>query len=245
MEINFKHDKLVLNLSVDENSGERLISMGALIALAGYILSGPIGFLIVAISGAQPAWVSAGVFAAHYHWVQDIPFYFGFLLVGGMFMIAAGHFLNYRDGNAQIRFHLLLSVAWSIVFASLITFNYICQTTFVHNLALDYRPENDAVIAAFSMSNPLSLCWAIEMWGYAFLGVSSALMSGYYSRKNPLIQKLLILNLAVSLFSAAAIIINVHWMMTIGGLLSYFFWNLLMIVLMMLIYFNSKRSISV
>src|ERR1043166_1997011 len=134
MEANF-------NLTVNEPTGERLISLGAIVALTGFILSGPIGFLIVALTNPQPPWISAAVFAEHYHWIQDIPFYFGFLLVGGMMMVAAGHYLNYDENNKQIQFHLLLSVGWTIVFATLITFNYICQTTYVHNLAIHYKPE--------------------------------------------------------------------------------------------------------
>jgi len=243
MEINFKHDKLELNLSLKETRGERLISLGALTALTGYLLSGPIGFLLIAITVPQPPWVSPSIFAAHYHWVQDLPFYYGFILVGGMLMFAAGHYLNYTGTNKQIQFHLLLSVAWTIVFAALITFNYICQTTFVHNLAVHYKPEYDPSIAAFSMANPMSLSWAIEMWGYAFLGIATALMSGYYNDKNTLIKILLILNLIVSLFSAAAIIVDVNWMMTTGGFISYFFWNVLMIILMTLIYFDSRKNL--
>jgi hypothetical protein len=221
----------------------RLISFGALVALAGYILSGPVAFLIVQWLRPQPTWVSPEVFAANYSSLQNLPYYFGFLLIGGMLMLVAGHYLNYTGENLKTKFHLLVSLGWTIVFCTLISFNYICQTTFVHNLALHYKPEYDPAIFTFSMSNPLSFCWANEMWGYAFLGIATLLMSGYYTGKNKLIFWLLIANGIASLISAFWTIVDVNWVMTLTGLFAYFTWNVLMIVMMILIYTFSKKAI--
>jgi hypothetical protein len=221
----------------------KLISMGALIALAGYMLSGPIAFLIVNFVRPQPVWVSPSVFVDNYHFIQGLPYYFGFLLIGGMLMVVGGHQLNYRSSDAVTKFHLLLSFAWTIIFAVLIAFNYICQTTFVHNLALHYRPEYDAAIAMFSMSNPLSFCWANEMWGYGFLGIATLLLSGYYQIKSKAIYRLLIANGIVSLLSVAWMIADISWVMKPIGLVAYFSWNVLMITLMILIYRYSKSEI--
>lgn len=151
----------------------RLISLGAILALIGYIMSGPVAFVIVHLVKPQPAWISAAVFAENYSVIQDMPFYFGFLLIGGMLMLVAGHYLNFKEDNDEKKFHLLISLGWTIVFCALISFNYICQTTFVRHLALHNKPEYDSAISAFSMSNPLSFCWANEMWGYGFLGISN------------------------------------------------------------------------
>lgn len=41
----------------------QLISLGAFVALIGYITSGPVGFLIVRLVKPQPAWTSPSVFA--------------------------------------------------------------------------------------------------------------------------------------------------------------------------------------
>lgn len=41
----------------------KLISLSALIALAGYVLSGPIAFFLVYLIHQQPPWVSLAVFA--------------------------------------------------------------------------------------------------------------------------------------------------------------------------------------
>ena len=88
----------------------KLISLGSIVALTGYVTSGPLGFLLVKSVRPQPDWVSASVFAANYHVVQDIPYYFGILLISGMLMLGAGHYLNYGDGNSKTKFNLLVSL---------------------------------------------------------------------------------------------------------------------------------------
>ncbi|MBK9985156.1 MAG: hypothetical protein IPP15_22825 [Saprospiraceae bacterium] len=222
------------------NDFSKLISLGALVALGGYVLSGPVAFLLVNTISPQPAWVSPAVFAHHYSVIQDLPFYFGFFLLGGMLMLVAGHYLNYKEGNTMTKFHLLVSLGWTIVFCGLISFNYIGQTTFVHNLAVHYRPEYDSAIAMFSMSNPMSFCWANEMWGYAILGIATLLMAGYYRNKSNVIRGLLIANGVISMMSALWTIVDVSWVMSPFGLVAYFTWNVLMILMMILIYKHSK-----
>lgn len=205
-------------------------------------MSGPVAFLIVNLVKPQPAWSSPAVFAENYGTIQDLPFYFGFLLIGGMLMLAAGHYLNFAEEDDAKKFHLLVSLCWTIIFCSLISFNYICQTTFIHNLALNYKPEYEFAISTFSMSNPMSFCWANEMWGYAFLGIATWLMAGYYRNKNSFIRSLLITNGIVSLTGAIWTITDVSWVMTTVGLVAYFAWNVLMIALMILIYSFSVKT---
>jgi hypothetical protein len=218
---------------------ERLISIGAIVALVGFILSGPVAFILVKQVKPQPQWVSPAVFAQHYHVVQDVPYYFGFLLITGMLMISTGYYLNCKSNDPIGKFMLLLGLGFSIVFSGLISFNYICQTTFIRNLAINYRSEYDSAINTFSMANTLSLSWAIEMWGYAFLGLSTAWSAAYYKNRNNLISALMILNGVLSICSALFTIVNVSWVMTKAGLTSYFGWNILMIVIMTLIYRES------
>jgi hypothetical protein len=221
-------------------SYNQLISYGAIVALVGFVSSGPLGFMLVKLTKPQPMWESAQVFVANYHFVQDIPYYFGLLLIGGMLMIAVGHYLNYSEENRQVKFHLLLSLLWTTAFAALIFFNYICQTTFIRHLALNYNAQNDSIIATFSMANPMSLSWAVEMWGYGILGVATLLMAGYYKEKNKMIGWLLILNGIVSIATVVFTIADINWVLTTAGLVAYMFWNVLMIVLMAMIYRQSK-----
>ncbi|HET9136520.1 MAG TPA: hypothetical protein VFO76_07780 [Candidatus Kapabacteria bacterium] len=222
----------------------QLIRLGAIVALVGYICSGPVGFLVTILVHPQPSWRSASLFASQYDIIQDIPYYFGLLLISGMLMLAAGHYRIARSVSDETSFHLLLSLMWSVVFAALVSFNYLCQTTFIRHLALNYHSENDSLIAAFSLSNPMSLSWAIEMWGYGILGVANLLLSGYYRQKNTLIRSLLIANGIISIATVIVTIIDIHWVMTTPGLIGYFLWNILMIWMMiaMIRYWNIKTT---
>lgn len=218
-----------------------LISFGAMAALIGFILSGPVGFLFVQLVKPLPAWTSAANFSAQYVPLQNLPYYFGFILIGGMLILVVAHYLNADNELPLDKMHILLSVVWTTIFAALVFFNYICQIAFIHHLAIDYTPGNDTVISTFSMANPASLSWAIEMCGYAILGVATWLLSAYYRNKNRTIHYMLIANGIISILSAALFVYDSKWLMTITGLASYFFWNILMIVLLILIYRHSKR----
>jgi len=229
---------------VSEMTNKKLIAVGSIIALMGFILSGPVAFIIVNLLNPQPMWTSPEIFVEHYSMIQDLPYYFGFLLIAGMMMVVAGIFLDYNDALKRIKFQLLLAFGWTVVFCTLISFNYICQTTFVHNLALHYTPANDFAISSFSMANPLSFCWANEMWGYGILGIVTMLISVYYKNRSRMIYWLCILNGIGSLAIVAWTIIDVNWVMTTAGLISYFGWNVLMIVLIVLIYKDSQKIFS-
>jgi hypothetical protein len=218
-----------------------LISLGAKTALFGFIMSGPVALVIVSLIRPQPAWTSPAAFAEHYSIIQNLPYYFGFFLVAGMFMIAAGLFLNYSGGDDEVRFRLLLALGATTVFSVLISFNYICQTTFVANLASEYHAGYDPAILIFSMANPLSLCWAIEMWGYGLLGIATWLMASYYTGRNRWINWLLAANGGVSLVGAIWVSVDISWVMAPVGLMAYMVWNVLMIVVLILIHNNAKK----
>ena len=222
------------------NGKNKLIILGASAALTGFVLSGPVGFLLVQAIRPQPAWTTTNAFVAHYNAWQNLPYYFGFLLVGGMLILAVAHYRTISTETELDKMHIQLSVVWTTIFATLIFFNYICQTTFVHHLATDGKPENDTVIAILSMANPASLTWAIEMWGYAILGVATWLLSPFYREKNKVIYRLLIANGVVSVGSAVLFVIDGKWLLTTIGLASYFAWNLLMIAALLLIYRHAK-----
>jgi hypothetical protein len=183
-----------------------------------------------------------GCICENYSAIQNLPYYFGFIDWGMLMLVSATTLITMK--KMRKKFHLLVALGGQLFFVRWISFNYICQTTFIHNLALHYKPEYDSVISAFSMSNPLSYCWANEMWGYGLLGLATLLMSGYYAGKNNLIRWLLIINGIGSLFGAIWIIIDVSWVMTIIGMIAYVVWNVLMIVLIIRIYYFSKKSIT-
>lgn len=53
----------------------------------------------------------------------------------------------------------------------------VVQTTFLPELARHYDEANASIISAFSMANPTSLAWGLEMWGWGILGVSTSLVA--------------------------------------------------------------------
>ncbi len=224
------------------NHRRTLISFGSIAALIGFILSGPVGSVLVLIIKPQPAWTSAANFVTNYNSLQTIPYYFGFILIGGMLILTVAHHLNADNEPPRDKMHIFLSVVWTTIFAAIIFFNYICQLAFVHHLAIDYKPENDQLIATLTMANPASLSWAIEMWGYAILGVATWLLSAYYREKNKAIYFLLISNGVASVVGAASYVYDGNWLLTTAGVASYASWNILMIVLLILIYRQSKSK---
>lgn len=219
-----------------------MIKRGAYLGLTGFILSGPVAVAIVNMTHPQPPWTSAESFVEHYNFIQNLPYFLGPFLLAGMLLLSAGHYLNYKGEVTGIRSSLFLSVLLTAVFIALVSFNYISQTTFVHTMAMHYRPEFGPLITGFSMSNPMSFCWAIEMWGYGILGIATWLMAPYYNGKNNVIRGLLISNGIISLISPIWTIIDVQWVLSTLGFSLFLFWNFLMMALMIAIikYSSSK-----
>lgn len=220
----------------------RLIAFGALVAATGFVLSGPVSFFIVTKWYPQPAWYSPALFAEHYNAMQNLPYYFGFLLVGGVLMVATGLYLATWDIKPEKKFALLLSFGLTLIFSMLICFNYICQTSFIHQLATHYSHENDAAISLFTMANPTSLCWSIEMWGYGILGIATWMMSEYYRERKKFIRWLLLLNAKLSILGIFLTTVDAGWVISRAGLTAYFGWNILMILIMVLIFADARKN---
>jgi len=153
-----------------QNSALRTGMVGAVTNIAGILLSGPLGLVLVLLIRPNPAWQTAKVWVDNYHVVQSLPFFGGFLLlIGYIVMVAATHQIAEEKHKIYTQIALILTAA----FVTLIFFNYISQTTFLPALVKNYQPEYDAIISTFSLASPQSLCWAIEMWGYALLGLAT------------------------------------------------------------------------
>lgn len=57
-------------------------------------------------------------------------------------------------------------------FTAVVFLNYIIQTTYVPYLAINRPPELAAVLPVFTMANPGSFAWALEMYGWGGIGLS-------------------------------------------------------------------------
>ena len=218
----------------------RIGAWGSLAVFAGILLSGPLSMWLVSATHPQPAWQNADAFFTHYHSMQALPYYFGFLIIAGfVVLIAALH----RTAREQDRLHTLLAVIFTTVFAALISLNYIFQTTFVPALV----GTRDPLSAAFTMANPRSLGWALEMWGYGMLGVGTwfAARAFHGSKLERVTGVLFMLNGILSIITALWTAIDIGWVLTVPGLIGFVIWNLLILVMSALAWVVMRRRIVV
>ena len=209
----------------------RSAAHAALAVIAGIVLSGPLALLVVALVHPQPAWESPALFAAEFHRIQLLPYLGGFVLIGGCVALVA-HLAALAPPAQRGRAQAALALAGA--FAALIVFNYVLQTTFVPALVTPYRPEHDLLVTALAMSNPRSLAWALEMWGYGVLGVATWLVACAFDRTDRLERftgAAFIANGIISIVGALATALAPGWEMTVSGGVAFGAWNLLMIVL--------------
>jgi hypothetical protein len=219
--------------AADKNPSRSVVS-GAIVALAGLILSGPVGLALVALH-PQPSWSGPEAFARAYHPIQGLPYFFGFLLVGGaVYLIAALQ----AFADRAVRARATAALGFAAAFAALIVFNYVVQTTFVPALAQPYAPENGPLIAALALSNPRSLGWAVEMWGYAVLGVATWLVAPVlagHGRFGRIAAALFVANGPVSIVGGVWTALRPGWVMSPAGLTLFAAWNVLVAMMVALV----------
>lgn len=201
---------------------------GALCALIGAVASGPVSFALVQVLHPQPAWRDAELFAASYHPLQLLPFVFGFLLVGGFAVLAAG--LHHLASPTQ-QPRTLAGLVFTSAFAGLVFLNYFAQTILVPGWVTPYAPEHAAGVAIFSMSNPRSLAWAIEMGAYGLLGVATWFQATVFAgtRLAHVTRALFVANGVMSVVGTLWTIAIPGWVMTNIGLFAFAGWNVLII----------------
>jgi MFS family permease len=213
--------------SLPDASARRLGVYGAVATLLGIVLSGPLALLVVNQVHPQPPWDRPALLASHYHPIQTLPFLAGFILVGGLVLLVVS---LHSMARAELRPFTRCGVVLTAVFASFILLNYTIQTTFVPHLLEHYSDENAALLTAFSMVNPTSLAWGLEMWGYGFLGVATWLVAPVLgeSRLGRAASRLFVANGVVSVVSAVWTAVQPGWVMTIGGYVGFAAWNILL-----------------
>ena len=229
-----------MQTSIRTTSALRAGIWGAALTVAGILLSGPIGLLAVTMIHPSPPWIDAASYAQFFHPVQTAPFFGGFFLVGGYVVMMAA---LYELADEQQKTPALIAVTFTAIFATLIFFNYINQTTFIPALVQSYRPEHDSAISTFSLANPLSLCWAIEMWGYALLGVATWLTASIFNRNRieKLTAALMIANGIVSIVGGIVTAWNLGWVLTTPGVVSYVGWNALVLALSVFVILSLRK----
>ena len=211
----------------------KLGKWGAIIAFLGTLFSGPIAMGLVYLVQPQPEWKSVSVYVSNFHPVQTVPFYFGFLLLGGSITMMASIFLISKDKGKP-----LLGLIFTTIGCAMIFFNYFLQNTVVPALVWNYVPENGPILAFLTMSNPLSFSWAVEMWGYGFLGVGTWFAASFFSisKLEKTAKILYIVNGILSVAGALVTAYDLRWVLNIPGLISYGLWNILYVVLIIYFY---------
>lgn len=198
---------------------------------AGVVLSGPAVMAFLHFVAPQPAWTDAATFVMHYRRIQIAPYVLGVLLVGGATTMTAVHARRLIDGTRRA----LVGVALS-AFVTMIGLNYVLQTTFVPSMVATYRPELATSVEHFSMASPHSLAWALEMWGYAFLGIATWLVVPSL-RSTPLQRlaaRLCVANAVLSLAGGVATAARLEWVFSPVGLACFGAWNVVMAALAVL-----------
>ena len=219
--------RLIVRLS---NSRAKYLSVSALLVTIGILFSGPVGLFIVRASGEQPPWQSVKVFVENYSPIQAMPYAFGFLLVAGFLLFFASLVNAGKDEQKPLE---MMGLTLGIVFGSLISLNYIIQVAYIPN-ALD---QNEAILSFATMANPKSLAWAIEMFGYAILGLATIVVAPLFSGGGlqRTIKRLLIVNGVASIGGAVAATMDLSAMLSTPAMIGYYFWNILIVVIMVLI----------
>jgi hypothetical protein len=197
----------------------------------GLLLSGPAGFPLANAIAPQPRWTGPDSFMEHYDFIQAAPYFFGFLMLVGF---PALHVSILAGAPPRWRPLATLSLILVAVFAALIGFNYIAQTTIVPGAVRRGGVEGGAVVALLTMSNPSAVCWAIEMYGYGFLGLASACAAPCFggSRVERAAATLLVANGVVSVLGAGLTSYDPDWVQTTAGLVAFGAWNLLVLAML-------------
>jgi hypothetical protein len=210
---------------------DRFLVVGLWLSMAGALLSGPLALAVVGAAHPQPPWQDAATFAANYHPVQLLPYLLGLLLVSGFLVVIASlHAL----AAPEHRVHTGVAQLFAAAFGALIFLNYVLQTTLVPVLARPFHGDDAALLAASTMTNPGSLAWGLEMWGYGLLGVAtwlSAPVLGDRDSRSRIAAGCFRLNGAVSVVGALATVWDRGWLLSPAGLIAFGAWNLLVIVM--------------
>ena len=213
--------------------------MAVKINMAGILLSGLFFPLLTAFIHPQPKWQTPDLFIASYHWLQTATFFFGYLLVtGSVLTFIALYFLTEKNKKI-IAFS---GLAINIIFSGIVILNYIIQTTWIPYLAFNNPAETKFLIAAFTMSNPGSLAWALEMYGWGGIGLSFIFMSFTFESEGNqrILRTLFLINGITSVGSAILTSVDMNWIFSPAGFGALITWNTLVFIidLLLLKYFS-------
>lgn len=215
----------------------RALIWSAIIVMAGIVLSGPPMVFLVDYLKPQPAWVDVDTYAMHFHRLQTLPYWFGFLLATGniLFIVSLSRLSAIRRKPQST-----LALICMTIYASMVTINYSIQAIAVPGLI----PDRDTSLGLILMTNPKSLCWTFEMVAYALLGVSYWLVAGAFQGAgiSGLIKYLMIFNGIVSVLGIFLPVIDPDLLLESESIAGYIAWNILIVLIMTLVLVAARRK---
>ena len=223
-------------ISAIQKFGRMAVSLN----IFGIIFSGLVFPVLATLLHPQPRWQNPELFIQSFHPLQTATFFCGYFLVIGSLLT----FISlYKIAPEEKKLWALSGLLINVVFTAVVFLNYIIQTTYVPYLAANNPPETATVLAVFSMANPGSFAWALEMYGLGGIGLSFIIMAFIF--KNIKLERTLkiifLTNGICSVSSALMTSIDMNWLFSPAGFASLIVWNSLVLVIdiFLLRYFKS------
>jgi hypothetical protein len=212
----------------------------------GIIFSGLVFPVLSMIICPQPVWKDADLFIKSYNKLQTATFYCGYFLVIGSLLTFLVLMLIAKPGKRRWAYS---AMAINIVFTAVVFLNYIIQTTYVPYLAMNNPPEASGILPVFTMANPGSFAWALEMYGWGGIGLSFVFMAFVFGKEKyeKALRILFLINGFCSVASAVMTSFNMKWLFSGAGLTALVVWNLLVLIIdiFLLKYFTSKQILKI
>lgn len=196
----------------------------------GIVFSGLVFPVLSLIFTPQPPWRDAALFVESFHPLQTATFFCGYFLVIGSLLT---FIVLYKITPESRKIQALSGLVINVVFTTVVFLNYIIQTTYIPYLANNNPPETATILPIFTMANPGSFAWALEMYGWGGIGLSFIFMA-YIFQEGKTAKTLKILFLAngiCSVVSALMTSFDMNWLFSPAGFAALIIWNLLVLVI--------------
>ena len=161
--------------------------------------------------------------------IQPFATIIGFLLTPSFIVVMA---CIHCYASEEKKVFSLVGLSFATIYGALISINYFIQLTFVNQSTFD--------ASIFSMTNPQSMMWVIEVLGYFFMGLATLFAAPVFSLSKTarIIKWLFIVNGFLGILTPIGYGLNLPLEILLGGLivwdiimpistalLTYLFWN--------------------
>lgn len=196
----------------------------------GIVFSGLVFPVLSLIFTPQPPWRDAALFAESFHPLQTATFFCGYFLVIGSLLT---FIVLYKTAPESRKIWALSGLAINVVFTAVVFLNYIIQTTYIPYLAHNNPPETATILPVFTMANPGSFAWALEMYGWGGIGLSFIFMAFIFNagKQTSVLKILFLANGICSVASALMTSFDMNWLFSPAGLTALVVWNVLVFVI--------------